>query len=77
MLQLLSTKYAFRFFFLCVALICVWCTYYAGAAFVYSVMALGAVALLVMLARRFNLISGRVEYEFDLPEDRKGGKLKR
>jgi len=77
MLQLLSTKHAFRFFFVCVALICAWCTYYAGMAFLYSVMALAAVAALAKLALRYKLISGRVEYEFDLPEDRKGGKLKR
>lgn len=77
MLHLLGTKHAFRFFFVCVALICAWCTYYAGMAFLYTVIGMAAVALLTMLALRYKLISGRVEYEFDLPEDRKGGKLKR
>jgi len=73
----LSTKFAFRFFVVCVLLICAWCVYYAGAAFLYTVLALGAVALLTKLALRYKLISGRVEYEFDLPEDRQGGRLKR
>lgn len=77
MLPVLRTKYAFRFFVVCVVLVCVWCTYYAGITFLYSVLALGAVAMLIKLARKYNLITGRVEYEFDLPEDRRGGKLKK
>ena len=69
MLPLLRTRYAFRFFVVCVILICAYCTYYAGLTFLYTVVALGGVAALVMTARKYNLISGRRLYDFDLPED--------
>lgn len=70
MLPLLKTRYAFRFFAVCVVLICAYCTYYAGMTFLYTVFALGTIAALVMIGRKLNLIPGRPVYDFDLPEDK-------
>ncbi len=70
MLPLLRTRYAFRFFVVCVILVCAYCTYYAGLAFLYTVLALGGITALLMIARKYNLISGRRVYDFDLPEDK-------
>jgi len=70
MLPLLRIRLAFRFFVVCVILVCAYCTYYAGLTFFYTVLALGGVAAAVMIARKYNLISGRRVYDFDLPEDK-------
>ncbi|MGZ0187350.1 MAG: hypothetical protein ACKVH0_04975 [Alphaproteobacteria bacterium] len=73
---MLKTKFVFRLFVVSVILICAYCTYYAGAPFLLTVLGLGSVALVMKAAVRFGWINGRVEYEFDVPEDRRGGKLK-
>lgn len=70
MLPLLKTRYAFRFFVVCVILVCAYCTYYAGPTFLYTVVGLGGIAASVMIARKYGLISGRRVYDFDLPEDK-------
>jgi len=77
MQSMLKTKFAFRLFVVSVIIICAYCTYYAGLPFLLTLLVLGGVAVLVKLASRFGWIKGRVEYEFDLPEDRRGGDLKR